>query len=1058
MVSSTFTDLVEHRKRVKEAIEKLGFHAVVMESSGSNAFRNIVETSLGMVRDCAAYIGVLTHRYGQTPEDTAVNPQGLSITELEFDEAMRLGRPILLFVMSDNHPGTKADFETDPGKLSKLEAFKAKAKQMRQGSKIHRVWEEFSSPGDFAQNAAIAIGNLARELPSPDTATPSPIAPAPVQAAKPVAAAAPALRALPDYIGSHSFLGRDSELQTLADWAMPADPHPVLLFEAMGGTGKSILTWHWLNHHAPQIRPWAGRFWYSFYERGATMAEFCREALSYMTGSPVEQFRRMRTPELGDWLVAELKKRPWLLVLDGLERVLVQYNRLDAAQMRDDEADNGKDLIASRDPCSAIHPDDDDLLRRLTTVEPSKLLVSTRLLPSGVTNRSGIALPGVRRELLKGLRPSDAEALFRQAGVHGESAKIQAFLQANCDCHPLVVGALAGLVGDYLPERGNFDRWAGDRDYGRKLNLADLDLKTRKEHILDAAVAALSPEERKLLHVLALLSGGAEFAVLEALNPHLPAKPEKKEEPEDPRRVIGSWHDLTEENRTELVQAYEKAKADFAAYPGLLAAWRADPLVRAAPAKLRDIVRNLERRGLLQYDHSSHRYDLHPVVRGVASGRMNVDERKSSGSVVVDYFSARAPADWDDAEKLEDVADGIQLVMTLCGMGRYDHALTVYMGSLSAALAFNLEADAKDREILRSFFPQGWEEKPVVEDALLQSWLVNNAALRLATLDKQLSQRLLEIVIKTDLAERYAAWLATGLQNFAPGSGLAAEWRVLTLALELARADGDQDQEFASRLLQFKNASIRGDVEQADLAWSENAALQQPPSRATYRPGDAECGYAWHKFRHGDLTEDLIAKAETLATGGRNRRAIRETSKLRGLWRLETGDEVGALGHLTRAVTMAREVGLGDETAEAALALTRLRCGQGTNAHEEAARLDGCSGSASLYLSELWRELGEGERAIQAALRAHAWAVQDGEPYVYRWELNWARRLLAELGQPLPEVPVCDPAMHKPFDWEKDVRILIRELRQEKAAARKDAERAQRPKPRRRPKAKPVKQ
>ena len=63
--------------------------------------------------------------------------------------------------------------------------------------------------------------------------------------------APPALYAEPRYIGSHAFVGRAAQLATLNDWAAPADAHPVLLFEAIGGTGKSMLTWEWITRHAP---------------------------------------------------------------------------------------------------------------------------------------------------------------------------------------------------------------------------------------------------------------------------------------------------------------------------------------------------------------------------------------------------------------------------------------------------------------------------------------------------------------------------------------------------------------------------------------------------------------------------------------------------------------------------------------------------------------------------------------------------------------------------------------------------------------------------------------
>ena len=225
---------------------------------------------------------------------------------------------------------------------------------------------------------------------------------------------------------------------------------------------------------------------------------------------PVEEFTKLRTPELSDRLVAELENRPWLLVLDGLERILVAYHRHDAAQLRDEEADTTVDQIGNRDPCAAIRPEDDDLLRRLTAVAPSKILVSSRLMPMALVNRSGIPAPGVRREILPGLRPADAEAMIRACSVTGDSQALQAYLQSNCDCHPLVVGALAGLINNYPPDRGNFDQWVEDPHHGRALNLADLDLVQRRNHILLAALDALAPASRQLLQTLALLQSGAD--------------------------------------------------------------------------------------------------------------------------------------------------------------------------------------------------------------------------------------------------------------------------------------------------------------------------------------------------------------------------------------------------------------------------------------------------------------------------------------------------------------------------------------------------------------------
>lgn len=161
MVSSTFTDLESHRREVIDAVLRFGFQPVAMEYSGARSDSDVIDTSLRMVRESFAYLCVIGHKYGQTPADAGRNPDGLSITELEFNEARRLRRPILLFLMADDHPGTKADFESDAKKRKKLEAFRKQAKRVDPGAPVERVYESFASKDEFAKKAAIAIGQLA---------------------------------------------------------------------------------------------------------------------------------------------------------------------------------------------------------------------------------------------------------------------------------------------------------------------------------------------------------------------------------------------------------------------------------------------------------------------------------------------------------------------------------------------------------------------------------------------------------------------------------------------------------------------------------------------------------------------------------------------------------------------------------------------------------------------------------------------------------------------------------------------------------------------------------
>ena len=130
---------------------------MLMEYAGAHNGTDVIEASFRLVQDSAAYIGLIGHRYGQIPQDPSRNPDALSIIELELNEARRLGRPILLFVMSDDHPVTSFDVELDPDKIVKLKAF-------RSNLVPYLAYHVFNSPDDFARKAAPAIAHLAKYL------------------------------------------------------------------------------------------------------------------------------------------------------------------------------------------------------------------------------------------------------------------------------------------------------------------------------------------------------------------------------------------------------------------------------------------------------------------------------------------------------------------------------------------------------------------------------------------------------------------------------------------------------------------------------------------------------------------------------------------------------------------------------------------------------------------------------------------------------------------------------------------------------------------------------
>jgi hypothetical protein len=71
------------------------------------------------VLESQVYLGILGMRYGYVDDVT-----GLSMTELEYRQAIASDKDIRVFVMDEDAPITGAMVERDPGNLEKLNAFR----------------------------------------------------------------------------------------------------------------------------------------------------------------------------------------------------------------------------------------------------------------------------------------------------------------------------------------------------------------------------------------------------------------------------------------------------------------------------------------------------------------------------------------------------------------------------------------------------------------------------------------------------------------------------------------------------------------------------------------------------------------------------------------------------------------------------------------------------------------------------------------------------------------------------------------------------------------------
>lgn len=1037
MISSTYADLREHREAVDDALHRLGFFAIGMEYDSAKAGKDVIASSMEMVTRAQAYIGILSHRYGGVPKDAQRNPQKLSITELEYREALKRGIPVYMFLMSKGHEVKVEDVEMVKANRKKLEALKADARQ-------RSICAEFSSVAELKALVLQSLNEfkeeLAQSMREAEPALNQPRGKAELELTLP-----PDLLALPDFISGHEFVGRQAELAWLDQWATSGDS--LMVIEAIGGAGKSTLVWQWLKERVSTVRPGlAGLMWYSFYEGGADMSAFAAYALAYMTGRPLKEFYGRKTADLARSLIAVLHEQPFLLVLDGLERVLVAYNRLDASQARDDQ------VSSDRSDRACIKPADSDLLRQLVASHPSKILITSRLLPTALMNKTGQLLPGVRHRYLGGLHTDDALTMMRRLGVQGDESAIRHYLKESFDNHPLLVGIVAGLVNDYIREPGNFDRWAEDPQGGAALDLSKLDLSQRRTHILAAALNGLEPGARQLLSRIAALGDAVSFETVAALNPFLPPPPKFDEESsakEEANRIelLESLlaNRSSEEERNMIAREIsergariEQAEAERAAHVQVMEEYRGSEEVRQALPKLVPALQDLEQRGLLQWDRKKNSYDLHPVVRGYAFDTLEQTEREDICNRIVDHFQSKPSDRFDDAKTLADVQQSICIFRALVQADRFDEAVAFYIGDFSLILVYFVEAYYETLALLKPLFPDGFQKPPsTLSDKYDQAYLLNDAANALSELNRLSdAQEALIASLQLDFAGGDLSNPAIMLHNIAEvyfkDGRISASFAARELSLEIDEASGNMQKAATRHLAIMEICSQTGLFERAGAAYNAFQRLPTSTERAIYRPGDAEKAYCWLRFYQDMLTNQQLDEAETIAQSGNNRIALRSLAELRGELALQHSDVHEAISGFERAIEMAQAVGVPVGRLEARLALAKAMAGDREQAREICDRLCELAEPPDVGLAAAYLEIGDHDKAREHALKGYEWAWAEGPPYSYWWGLEQCRAVLKALGEPEPSLPAFDPKAVEPLPFEAEIRKLIAELKEKK--------------------------
>ncbi len=297
-----------------------------------------------------------------------------------------------------------------------------------------------------------------------------------------------------------SFTGRAAEMDMLSVW-LNNDKDNLLMLRALGGFGKSALAWTWFNR--VDREQWQTAVWWSFYEKESGFESFLSETLKHL-GVEVKQSARQQVNDL----LEAMRGTSILIVLDGFERLLRQYSRMDAALQSDDE---DADIDPSQRDCSS--PLTETFLRGLSGVGmKSKVLMTTRLCPRTLESADSKLLKGCRDESLSAFSPEDAVTYFHNEGIKATRAEIIEVCAAY-GYHPLSLSLLVGLINR---EEGNEHR--GDIVEANNLYIFD-NIKANRNHVLKQVYESLTSERRDLLSKISCFRGSMEYAVLKKVFP-----------------------------------------------------------------------------------------------------------------------------------------------------------------------------------------------------------------------------------------------------------------------------------------------------------------------------------------------------------------------------------------------------------------------------------------------------------------------------------------------------------------------------------------------------------
>src|SRR5262245_54583463 len=111
-ISAVTRELGAIRKLVKKGLEDNDYHAVEQDNFPPD-YRDVREKLRQRIASCDALIHIVGHCYGAEPIHRPVDAPRRSYTQLEYDIAVELGKPVYVFLTGDGFPTDPHDPEPD---------------------------------------------------------------------------------------------------------------------------------------------------------------------------------------------------------------------------------------------------------------------------------------------------------------------------------------------------------------------------------------------------------------------------------------------------------------------------------------------------------------------------------------------------------------------------------------------------------------------------------------------------------------------------------------------------------------------------------------------------------------------------------------------------------------------------------------------------------------------------------------------------------------------------------------------------------------------------------